>query len=243
MNPIDSLARCLIRHTDLAMLLASRGRARRDGFLGVMHAQSHKLEQSLQQYCRIAQSNQCHLLATGFFWGDGQLVNRLWVINPRGYVVHTYDKQFLTDQEKLFGVAVGRCADPFFEIASTWFAAVICLDLFATEMRRHIGYQDVAAVLVPSANAQPWQAKTVRGLWQPKEWLDESAWVTNDPSRLLVNSMLRGNYGALAFDGQAFIRGPSGPVACVFPTDGRWLPPKIGFYPVHEGDFVYVDIT
>lgn len=238
------LARKCISQTSLAMLVVGGAQAITNGFPGVMNAQAAKLEESLCIYQRIARRNRCHLVASGFFLeAGGRLVNRLWVIDPSGKIIHAYDKQKLTLGEVSLGVSVGSHDDPFFRVAGMHLAAVICFDMFDACVQATIRSGNVRALLVPSANPQKWAAPAKdSGVWQPLEWLDGSNWLMNEPAPILfVNSMLRGKYGAMEFDGQPFIRGRLGTEPCGFPTDGKDVLPSTGFFPRHK-QIVYADL-
>lgn len=228
----------------LAMLIVGGWRAVTSSLAGVARAQLSKLELSLRYYSRIAQSNACYLVASGFFVDveSHQTVNRLWIIAPNGEVIHVYDKQRLTFGEQGLHIVAGQqYNNPFFEIEGVQLAVAVCYDMFDPNTQRLLLDGDIRALLVPSANSLPWASYAKSGVWQPTEWLTPLKRLSGR-GIMVVNSMLRGPYRD-TFDGQPSICGPDGSSKCEFPYNNGMSPmPQTGFYP-SDGDIVWADLT
>jgi predicted amidohydrolase len=230
---------------NLSMLAASNCRALRGGFLRVLHMHRAKLEASVQVYKRLAQKYSCYVVGCGFYLNESDhgLVNRLWVLNPFGEMVHQYDKQNVTSAEQRLGMRAGPYANPFFSINEHKIAAAICLDAFDPERQKAFRNASIRAVLVPCANPRLWEGYAASGVWQPKEWLAASEWVMTTPSPILfVNSMLRGRFGPEEFYGQAHIRSQYGKELSGFPPENTSESAASGFHPSHE-HLAYADLV
>ena len=135
---------------------------------------------------------------TGLLWG------------PRGQLIGTTDKVFITESEKNVLDLVPGELDHVRAFATEFgnVGIAISLDAFMPEYLQKLNTLGTQIVLQNDANDQLWAAPSKTCEWQPQEWLNSVLGsIQDDYPHLLYNicAMQVGNFFDLAFDGQSSI--------------------------------------
>jgi predicted amidohydrolase len=156
----------------------------------------------LEVWADVAERYEVWLVAgSGFAVGpEGGVRNRAWVFGPDGRLVHTHDKAFPTPYERwVLGLAPGRVsAAETFQIAGIEFALTICRDSYFEAWEKP--YRGADVWIDVRANGELWTSEVQRRF---DGALPERVAAT--PVELGLSTSLNGRFGAMMWQGPAFV--------------------------------------
>ncbi|MBI2890960.1 MAG: hypothetical protein HYY13_09280 [Nitrospirae bacterium] len=145
---------------------------------------------------------------------DIRVTNATLLFDPRGRIVHRWDKVYLVPFEQGIRITPGELASVgACDMGGYRWGVGISLDAFKKDYLEHLNALGVQILVQPDANNSNWADLGGNGFWQPEEWLGSVMYSVQDafPSiQFNVNPMMTGHYLDVVFDGQTAILAKEG---------------------------------